>query len=246
MTFLRWAERTRTELTEVLPNATVILPIGATEQHGPHLPTGTDFLTVEAVAVAACETAGRSVNVVLTPTIPFGSSDHHLRFGGTLSLKTETATQVLADVLHSIAEDGGRRVVLVNGHGGNRGPCSSAAELASVRYGLHTGYVDYWASIPPRPDILHPGHAGAFETSMMQHLHPELVRGVPPGGEPRTYPDVPGMIVHSERVWQSIDGYTDQPSRAGAQYGAAWFQAGVEALANMICEFDATFGGSEA
>jgi creatinine amidohydrolase len=245
VTFLRWAEITRTELTDQLPNATVVLPIGATEQHGPHLPTGTDFLTVEAVAVAASEAAGRSMNVVLTPTIPFGSSDHHLRFGGTLSLKTETATQVLADLLYSISEDGGRRVVIVNGHGGNRGPCSSAAELASVRYGLHTAYVDYWSLIPARPGIFHPGHAGAFETSMIQHLHPEMIRDVPPGDEPRIYPDVPGMVVHSARIWQSIDGYTDQPSRASAEYGASWFQAGVEALAKKICDFDATFGGPD-
>jgi creatinine amidohydrolase len=237
MTFYRWAECTRTVLNETLPNATVVLTIGATEQHGPHLATGCDHLLVEDVATAAAKQAGSSVDVVLTPTMPFGSSDHHIRFGGTLSVRTETTTQVLADLLSSIAQAGGKRVVIVNGHGGNRGPCNSASELASVRYGLHTGYVNLWQLGP----VDMPGHAGAFETSMMRYLHPDLVGEIPPDEEERTYPDVPGMLVHSGRIWQSVNGYTDHPSRSSAQDGTDWFGLATAALATMLVDFDKTF-----
>jgi len=141
----------------------VVLPIGATEQHGPHLPTGTDSLIVGAVAREAVRrAAGPSTrNLVLTATVrsALGPS---LPLGGTLSLQTETVTGVLLDLLRSVQRAGGSRVFIVNGHGGNRGPCHSAAHAASTRYGMHVGYLDYWAlladlaggaRIPPRRGI---------------------------------------------------------------------------------------------
>jgi creatinine amidohydrolase len=242
MTFYRWAETTRTTLNRVLPHGTVVIVIGATEQHGPHLPTGTDFLTAEAVAVKAAQRAGGAgVDVVLAPTLSFGASDHHLPFGGTISLRTETVTQVLADVLHSVSAGGGQRALIVNGHGGNRGPCHSASALASIRDGLDVGYVDYWSLIPVEAGTNYPGHAGAFETSLIGHLHPTLVTDVPPGDGPRPFPDVAGLVLHSRRVWQAIDGYTDQPAAGRADDGARWLEAGVAALAAKIIDFDRTF-----
>lgn len=249
MTCYRWAASTRVTLARVLPGATVVVVIGATEQHGPHLPTGTDFLTAEAVTAAAAERAGaRGVDVVLAPTLPVGASDHHFPFGATISLRAETVTQVLADVLHSVAAAGGRRVLIVNGHGGNRGPCHTAAAIASVRDGLDLGYLDYWSLIPAEAGVNHPGHAGAFETSMIRHLHPDLVADVPPADGPRPYPDVPGLLVHSDKVWRAVDGYTDQPAAGRASDGARWFETCVAALAAKIAEFDAAFaraGGND-
>jgi creatinine amidohydrolase len=89
-TRLLFAEMTREELRAVAPDTTVVLPLGATEQHGPHLPSGTDFFTVENLARAATERASAEIAIVVAPALPFGSSDHHLIFGATLSLKTET------------------------------------------------------------------------------------------------------------------------------------------------------------
>ncbi|GAA1583808.1 creatininase family protein [Kribbella hippodromi] len=146
MTLVRWQHGNRSELGELLPEAIVVLPLGATEQHGPHLATGTDWILAEAASVRAAslvhERAARPL--VVAPVLPFGASDHHLPFGGTLSLSAETLLAVLLDVARSLRADGARRVLLVNGHGGNTGVCHAAAATASTRYHLNVAHIDYW------------------------------------------------------------------------------------------------------
>jgi creatinine amidohydrolase len=78
-------EITRAESRQIAAETLVIWPVGALEQHGPHLPVGTDYLTVEALARRAAEKAGATIPVLVAPTLPFGSSQHHLPFGGTMS-----------------------------------------------------------------------------------------------------------------------------------------------------------------
>jgi creatinine amidohydrolase len=233
---LRWAELNREQLTAVLPPALVILPIGATEQHGPHLATGTDALLASTVAGrAAAIAAGRSSRpLVLTPTLPIGASDHHFPFGGTLSLRQETLLAVLGDLARSVVRCGGQRLVLVNGHGGNQGGAQAAAAEAATEHGLAVAYVDYWrlASDPGGGEI--PGHAGEFETSMVLAVAPELV-GRPTGRpNPPTAPFVSDVHIHSAAGWQAIDGYTDDPARADADRGQRWLNQCVETLADRI------------
>ena len=83
---LLFAELTRTELAALAPLALAVVPLGATEQHGPHLPTGTDSLHAEWVARDAAQQASAEIQLVVTPTLPFGSSEHHFPFGATISL----------------------------------------------------------------------------------------------------------------------------------------------------------------
>src|SRR5215472_11937967 len=116
---LLFAEMTREELRAIAAETMVVLPLGATEQHGPHLPAGTDFLAIEHLARAAAERAASEISITVAPTLPFGSSDHHLVFGATLSLRTETYYRVLTDLLKSLITDGFRKIFLLNGHGGN-------------------------------------------------------------------------------------------------------------------------------
>jgi creatinine amidohydrolase len=239
-----WAECTRTVLGQILPEAVVVLPIGATEQHGPHLPTGTDALIVGAVAREAVRRAADTTTraLVLAPTIPVGASDHHFPFGGTLSLEAETVTRVLLDLLRSVHHDGGSRVLLVNGHGGNRGPCHSAAQAASVRYGMHVGYLDYWTLLVGNGDGTRiPGHAGAFETSMVAHLNPGAIAELPEPAARQPRPDIDDVVVHSETIWRAVDGYTDQPANARAEDGERWFRACVESLSARIVDLAAAF-----
>lgn len=238
MALLRWNETNRVRLGELLPEALVVLPIGATEQHGPHLPTGTDAFVAEAVASAAAERAAPRArrDLVVAPVLSFGASDHHLPFGGTLSLSPETMTAVLADLARSVAADGGGRMVIVNGHGGNKGPCNSAGAVASTRYGVALAYVDYWDLFPAdaadRPNV--PGHAGAFETSLLLGLRPELVAERPDRAEQPAVPAASGVTVHANAVWGSIDGYTDRPADADADSGKRWFDALAGALADRL------------
>ncbi|WP_232665513.1 creatininase family protein [Pseudonocardia sp. TRM90224] len=231
-----WEELTREQLRAVLPNALVVLPVGATEQHGPHLPTGTDAIIVSEVVRAAARTADTTLDLVLAPPLPFGASDHHLPFGGTLSLRVETMTEVLFDLARSVHVDGASRLLLVNGHGGNRGACHSAAQRAATAYGMRIAYADYWELLrADRPaaadDPPVPGHAGAFESGLVVRLRPHLVGDLPE----RTPPDVlgvRGVTVQEQDAWTRTDGFSDNP--AAAVDGGEWFDACVAALAARL------------
>ncbi|HEX4704889.1 MAG TPA: creatininase family protein [Pseudonocardiaceae bacterium] len=239
MTAYMWHTCDRMVLGSILPESLVVLPIGAVEQHGPHLPSGTDGMIVDAVTATAVRLAAdRAVrDVVVAPTVPFGASDHHFPFGATLSLTNETATSVLVDLLRSIGRSGASRVLIVNGHGGNRGPCHSAAHVASTRLRLHAAYVDYWMlapADPAEPSVPVPGHAGAFETSLIKHLRPELVGTPPTRPTQPAVADVSDVLIHTETRWRALDGYTDTPADAAARAGGRWFDACAAVLADRI------------
>jgi creatinine amidohydrolase len=252
---LRWVEMTRTELSERLPESVVALATGATEQHGPHLATATDALLAETVLERAAESYGARAQhdgraLILAPTLAYGASDHHLPFGGTLSLTPETLLAVLLDLCRSLASDGGRRLLIVNGHGGNTGVCQAAAAAAAARFELDVGYLDYWApllatGVEGLPTDAVPGHAGNFETSLVSAVRPDLVRS--PGvrsGYPPNIP-VPGLQVYSAGVWSDWEGYTDSPGQASAEVGARLLDQLVTALADRIEAF-ASSGRIEA
>src|SRR3954466_12013167 len=111
-------EMTRTE-ARASGESLVVWPVGALEQHGPHLPVGTDYLTVEVLARRAAAKAAERIPVLVAPTLPFGSSHHHLPFGGTMSLSTEGYYRVAYELVESLIVSGFRKVFIVNGHGGN-------------------------------------------------------------------------------------------------------------------------------
>src|SRR5260370_9998660 len=152
---LLFAEMTRQEPRALAPETTVVLPLGATEQHGPYLPAGTDFFTVEHLAIAAAEQASAEISIIVTPALPFGSSDHHLVFGATLSLRTETYYRVLMDLLRSLATDAFTRIFLLNGHAGNHKPADLAARDTALSLPARTSPASYctipWSSPGPAP-----------------------------------------------------------------------------------------------
>src|SRR6266511_1728752 len=92
---------TREEAGAVAPATLLVFPVGAIEQHGPHLPVWTDTWVVEHIARAAAVAAADEIPVLVAPTLPFGSSHHHLPFGGTMSLGTETYYRALCDLVES-------------------------------------------------------------------------------------------------------------------------------------------------
>jgi creatinine amidohydrolase len=232
----RWAETDRETLRRVLPDAVVLLPIGATEQHGRHLATGTDALLAATTCERAADAAtGRSSRpLVLAPPLAYGASDHHLEFGGTLSLSAQTLLTVLLDVARSVSIQGGRRLVVVNGHGGNVGVCQTFAAIASTRHELAVAYLNYWRLAPT--DLRVPGHAGEFETSLMLAVRPDLVAGATHREPPQPPPAVADVEIHSAEIWRSIDGYTDHPERADAEQGKRWLDTIVGAMADRFVE----------
>jgi creatinine amidohydrolase len=168
-----------------------VVPVGATEQHGPHLPLATD--TLLATAVARAIVAG-SPSLVLGPVLALGCSEHHMGFPGTVSLRAPAFVATVTDVCRSLAA-ASLDVVLLNAHGGNRAPLGVAlGELAAQ--GIRAHALTYWDLLAEEaaaefgdPDAC--GHACALETSLMLHLHPELVRNdlIPQGATPHAWPD---------------------------------------------------------
>jgi len=148
-----------------------LLPVGSTEQHGPHAPLGTDYLAAAAVAEAAAE--AYDDDVVVAPTVPVGVSEEHRAFAGTLWVEEDTFRAYVGDVVESLAHHGFDRVVVVNGHGGNvaalREVCGRLTR-EEVAYTLPFTWFDAVSSDLPM------GHAGARETTLLRHVAPDLVR----------------------------------------------------------------------
>ena len=240
-------EHTREELRAIAPDTLVILPVGATEQHGPHLPVGVDTYTATHIARAAAEEAARHIPVLVAPALPFGSSHHHLPFGGTLSLGTETYYRVLVDLVESLIAGGFRRVFVLNGHGGNNELIQLAARDLALKHPVHVAAASYWTiawnalgEVQATPSTELPGHSGAFETSLMLALRPELVReprphrtDLPPF-DPRS---LPTFRAEMHGAWQRIAGYTDSPEQARVEHGDRYLQVIVGEVSRAFVEF---------
>jgi len=152
-----------------------LVPVGSTEQHGPHLPLGTDFFTAHALA----ESAARDTGAICTPVVPVGVSAHHRQFWGTLWVSPQTFRQYMREVATSLEYHGIRRMIFVNGHGGN---LSSLQEISrSLRAEKVYSFVYQWWTDPSVIELQSRffkskgTHAGAMETAMVLAIRPELV-----------------------------------------------------------------------
>ncbi len=180
----RWVENTSVDLAAVIANdPVVILPVGSTEQHGPHLPVGCDAFVPEILALHAAEACADGPAVLVMPPVWCGYAPHHMGFAGTVTLRNETFIDVLTDLCDSLCRQGVRRVIILNGHGGN----AASVDVAALRVGEawhgrgHIVAITYWSLIAHRTaefresDHGGTGHAGEFETSIMLATHSDLV-----------------------------------------------------------------------
>ncbi|PSQ18298.1 creatininase [Halobacteriales archaeon QS_8_69_26] len=173
---VRLAEHTTTTAAEALDDAAVaLLPVGSTEQHGPALPLGTDFMAARALA-REFDDADRAV---VLPTVPVGVSPHHRQFDGTLSVTPETFERYVEETVASLAEHGVRKAVLVNGHGGNTDALFRAARTLRDDRTAFAPPWNWWDALGELPEELfdgHGSHAGAVESSVMLSVAEHLVR----------------------------------------------------------------------
>lgn len=181
---MRWEQMTWPELAAVDRDTVVVLPLGSCEQHGMHLPIGTDAIQVESIAAAA--ERERAATLLLAPTLWLGCSHHHRDFGGMLSLRPSLYARVIQELVACVLESGFRRVLLLNGHGGNDAPASEAlSELVATDDRADEAWLalSNWWSIAQRsladPSLGMSGppidHADEYETSLILFLRPELV-----------------------------------------------------------------------
>jgi creatinine amidohydrolase len=216
---------------------TVVVPFGAVEQHGPHLPLGTDAMFGDDIGRAVAE----RLNAFLAPTMPVGCSRHHLAFAGTMSVQEETFRSVVIDVARGLAQHGFKRIVLLPTHGGNFRPLGEAvAQLGPLEGVQVIAFPDVAVLLntilPAAAELnITPAeggvHAGEWETSMMLALRPELVK------MERAQPGYTGDLMSgvqrffNEGVHVLADnGVFGDPRRASASAGEKY----VERIVDMI------------
>lgn len=157
-----------------------VLPAGSIEQHSTHLPVSTDTLRADHLTAELVEAApGFDLDLLRLPTLPYGQSEHHMTFPGTVTLSTETYIDVVCDIGESMATHGLDRLLVVNCHGGNREPLSIAADRLGRDTALTVHFV-HWTDFA-REDLEAAfgegwGHAGDHETSFVELYRPDLVR----------------------------------------------------------------------
>ncbi|CCQ33956.1 creatinine amidohydrolase protein [Halorhabdus tiamatea SARL4B] len=148
-----------------------VLPVGSTEQHGPHAPLGTDAIIAEAVADAAV--ASFPGEVVVAPPLTVGVSEEHRAFPGSLWVSEDTFRATVRETVDSLAHHGWNRVVIVNGHGGNVGPLEEVCARISRHDDAYSVPFTWFDAVDP--DDVSMGHAGPLETSVLEHVALDLI-----------------------------------------------------------------------
>ncbi len=225
--------------------AMVVLPTGSIEQHGAHLPLMVDSAVVTHVARSAAERASAEVPVLVAPTMHYGVSHHHLPFAGTMSLTSHLYIESVKELVRCLYRHGVRRVVLLNGHGGNQNPNGVVAHDLVNQEGLEMalGQASYW-TIASQALIAagagevapgFPGHAGGFETSLMLALRPDLVRLDQRRVPLATLTSSIHAVEHGAFV--RAGGTSDDAAGADLTAGQRLLEATVEAVARYLVEF---------
>jgi creatinine amidohydrolase len=177
-----WKELTAADLRDkAKADAVVLLPVGSMEQHGPHLPVGVDTYLSEGISRAAAAAIAGDMPIVVAPTLWCGMAEHHMAFGGTFTLDIPTYRAVLLCLLTSLARHGFKRVLIVNGHGGNIHALAAFVPDLTRETGLALRVVTPYDPAKPAlaklledQDGVH--HACEVETSMMMVVAPDTVR----------------------------------------------------------------------
>jgi len=234
-------------------NQVIVLPVGSTEQHGQHLPLDTDAFLCLSVAV---EAAKRSGHAIVAPPVVFGYSPHHMSFPGTITVNPHTLMNLLVEVTLSLVNHGFKKVLLLNGHGGNRGPVATAASEAQVKSGRKAkiaaaSYFDFGiekVSSSRDSELGGMCHSCEYETSLELFLRPQLVRKekikrcMPPEVI-KDYvfydllkPSIVDMTLDTGE-FSPESGVCGDPTVASAEKGRRFFNAVVDDMAEFLKKF---------
>lgn len=248
----RFADLTGPQVSELLTERSILVqPLGAIEQHGPHLPLSTDSVVATAVAEAAVAAVGDELDVWLLPTLEYTKSNEHAWSAGTVWLSATTLLAVLDDLGRCIATTPARRLVFLNGHGGNSALLNVANRELRLAHGLmtflaHPGVPADQGGTSPADEFGMGVHGGTDETSLMLHLAPHLVdmsraeRRVPEAIALNKYVRFGGRVSFG---WLSNDffpdGYIGDPTAADADLGKRLFEGSVQSFCESLREIAA-------
>jgi creatinine amidohydrolase len=240
---VEWRKLRADELREhARADAIVIL-----EQHGPHLPVEVDSMLGETVAVrAARKIAERGQRAVVLPVLWTGLSEHHMSFGGTVTLDFPTFAAVIEGVCRSVLRHGFKRIVLLNAHGGNENALRTITDELTPKLNAPIVQFTYWyAAAVPIAEILETQsallHACEAETSMMMAVRPGLVAMDRVGmAKANSTPDVTDVVGGGVYRWRTIgarssSGVIGNPEAATAEKGERLFEAIATKLADKLC-----------
>jgi creatinine amidohydrolase len=245
----RFAELRHPQVSSLIgPSSVIVQPIGAVEQHGPHLPLATDLLIAEAVAAAAVGRWGAELDLWLMEPLAYSKSNEHAHFPGSVWLSVETLLGVLDGVGRAVAATGAQRLVLFNGHGGNSALLGVACRELRLAHGLMTFLMH--PSVPPDQGGVSTAeeagmgvHGGLEETSLVLHLRPDLVdvasatRNVPEWLAANRHVRFGGSVPFG---WLADDfgpdGHIGDPTGANAATGAQLFEAAVVRAGEQLAE----------
>ena len=245
----RYEDLTGPEIaTEISSSSILLLPIGAVEQHGPHLPLSVDHVIAHETATAVVDECGDELDVWQLPTISISKSSEHAWSPGTLYLSPETLLAMLRDIGRSITPTGAERLVLLNGHGGNTTHLGTALRELRLEFGLKTFLMH--PALPPAyggsstENELGMGiHGGLDETSVFMHLRPDQVqlekaaRRGPEALDKNPHVKFGGSVSFG---WLSNDfnpdGYIGDPTGATAERGKQLFERSIATLSEAMEE----------
>ena len=234
---MNWAERTWNELPGDLANAngSAILPVGATEQHGPHLGTGMDFVLADRL----CRDVAERTRVPMLPVLPYGCSlGHSRRWPGTIALQPITLITIVKEIGDWAYHSDVRRLYIVNSHVTNAAPLRCALEMLRAEHDDMMVALINTATVSDRVRATHfadaeDWHANAAETSLMLAVAPEILR--PELVASSDDPDRTSNLVFAHPVNRtSLNGVTGKPSLASAEQGRELFGWMVEDLAAIV------------
>ena len=247
-----WAAKSYPEIEEIAEceGSILIVPVGALEQHGYHLPTGTDTILVEAVATAGAERVSDDLPVLTTPPLWLGHSPHHLPFGGTVSAEFDTLSDTLSQIADSALGNAFDTLLFLNGHGGNRPLIGAVTQRVAAEQPdtevLGLTYFElgaYFMDEIRESDIGGMAHGGELETSMMLCLHPELVdeERMEATEWETEYEQAPTDLLDSGPLHVSLDveswsesGAMGDVSRVSAETGERMFEGFVDELEALL------------
>lgn len=247
-----WDTLTSAQLAQVDKNIPVLLPLAATEQHGPHLPVATDRLIGEYFA----NMLNKEINdsILILPAVSVGCSDHHIEFPGTLSLSHATFLSVVKDVIASVLHHGFYKIILFNSHGGNQGIGQVALEQLGYEHpSAHFVSVTWWVIAKEYLEKITEtgrggtGHACEFETSLIQLMAPELVHSdlIQKGGNVPTFSWAEGDMLHGPKAsyyrnmkTMTSNGVFGNPIAASVEKGKRITACVVDSLKQVVADLN--------
>lgn len=245
---MKWIELNSPQLGSVSRETICVLPLGATEQHGPHLPLATDQFIADGLAERLDDVCGGKLLVM--PGLPATCSEHHMAFPGSLTLDHETFARVVSQLIHSAARHGFRRFFLLNAHGGNMAIGGVITEqlamsLPDAEVVFGTWFRMAGERLRHLVEGAYPavGHACEFETSLILAMRPDLVdrAAIVDDGAPPASPLLKSDLLFGGPTVRSIpfdqitaSGVWGKPSKATAEKGRAILAIAIPLIRGLL------------